>query len=50
MKSLLRISYLRRSRRKTGIVAEFEKVLSISGKPKKIKEEKYKIKNNNNKK
>jgi len=37
MKSLFRISYLRRPLRKTGIVAEFEEVLSISRKPKKIK-------------
>jgi len=50
MKSLFRLLYLRRPHFKTGIVTEFEEVLSISRKPKnKIKEVKNK-KNNNNKK
>jgi len=37
MKSLFRISYLRRPRLNTGIVAEFKEALSISRKSKKIK-------------
>jgi len=37
MKSLFGISNLPRPRLKTGIVVEFEEVLSISRKPKKLK-------------